>query len=322
MFPPAFDYHRAGSIDEALDLLAGAADRDPRLLAGGHSLLPRMKRGEDDPGVVVDLGGVDDLRGVTVTDSPDDGARPEIEIGALTTYADALESPLGEHRPGFAEAVAAVGDPQIRNRGTVGGNLAAADHGADLPPAALAADVTLVVRNRDGAREIPATDFFLGDGETALDQGDLLTAVRLPGSGAGVQSAHAATGSAYVKRTHPATGYAMVGVAVAVAVDAGEVAEARVAVTGVFDRPRHLPTVEDAVVGEPARDPALATVADRAGAGVDEETLRGDAHASGAFRASVLPTYVERALSTAIDRATGESGAGDPTAATNGGDPS
>lgn len=297
VFPPAFDYHRATDVEGAVDLLVHYRDRDPRLLAGGHSLVPDLKAGRDDPGVVVDLAGIDDLRGVEAGVGRD-GDGDGVTIGATTTYADALDSDLlAERAPGFAEAVAAVGDRQIRNRGTVGGNLAACEVGADLPPAALAADATLRVRGPDGERAVAVDEFFDGS-DTALEPTELLTAVHLPGSDDGRQS-----GSTYVKKTHPARGYAMVGVAVRVAVEGRRVASARVAVTGVTGGPVRLGTVEDAVRGEPARDVAVEAVAARAGTGLDSTRLHGDAHGSGEFRVRVLPTYVERALERAVDRA-------------------
>lgn len=312
VFPPAFDYHRATDVEGAVDLLVHYRDRDPRLLAGGHSLVPDLKAGRDDPGVVVDLAGLDDLRGVEAGENLDgDGADiggdgDGVTIGATTTYADALASAvLHERAPGFAEAVAAVGDRQIRNRGTVGGNLAACEVGADLPPAALAADATLRVRGPDGERTVPVDEFFDGS-DTALGPTELLTAVHLPGADEGSR-----IGGAYVKKTHPARGYAMVGVATRVAVEGRRVASARVAVTGVTDGPVRLGTVEDAVRGEPARDVAVEAVAARAGTGLDSTRLHGDAHASGEFRVRVLPTYVERALERAVDRAVSDPSGGD-----------
>lgn len=296
MFPPSFDYRRAGSVEEALDLLADLDDARP--LAGGHSLLPALKTGGlggEEVGAVVDVSGIDGLDGVTT-----DG--DATVVGALTTYADlAADATLRERAPALADAAAAVGDRQIRNRGTVGGNLAAADRGADLPAAVLAAGATLRVEGPGGERTVDATEFFRGDGDTAVGGEELVTAVWLPGSTVD-------SGGAYVKKTHPASGYAMVGVGASVEAREGAVSDARVAATGVTDPPTRLPAVEDALVGESAD----AASAERAAADAEPapEAPVGDVHASGEFRAELLPTFVERALTAAVERATGGATAG------------
>ncbi|ELZ35103.1 carbon monoxide dehydrogenase [Halogeometricum pallidum JCM 14848] len=317
MFPPQFGYRRAESADEAIALLAEFSDRDVRLLAGGHGLLPDLKAGREAPDVLVDVGGVDDLRYV-------DAGSGAVAVGALTTYADAVESgPLWSRATAFAEAVSHVGDVQIRNRGTVGGNLAQADPSADPPAAALVSEATLVARGSDGRREIDAADFFGGDGETALRDGELLTEIRLPDAG-GEDAGDETAGGAYVKKTHPASGYALVGVAAVVAVEGGSVTDARVAVNGVTDPPRRLAPVEAALEGESADAESVATAAGRADEGVDAAAAVSDSYASGAYRVDVLPVHVRRALETALDRATGAAAtpAGPPhrSAVADGGD--
>lgn len=280
MFPPGFDYRRAGSLEEAVSLVADGAVP----LAGGHGLLPDVKAGEAAPDRLVDVGDVDALAGI---EADGDGVR----VGALATHADLVASgPVAARVPALAATARHVGDPQIRNRGTVGGNLAEADPAADLPAAVLAADATIDAVGPDGERSLPATDFFAGDGATALGADELLAAVRVP--------AHA--GGAYVKATHPATGYAMVGVAAVASVDDGVVADAGVAATGVADRPVRLREVETAIEGSVVTDVDAAAAADAAGDAPAPERRRGDAHASAAYRASVLPTYVERAVDAAL----------------------
>lgn len=289
MYPPEFDYCAAESVADALDL--HASHEDAVYLAGGHSLLPDLKRGERTPGTLVDLGSVDALRGVERTD---EGLR----VGALTTYAALLDADeIDAVLPALADALGHLGDRQIRNRGTVGGNLAQADPGADLPPVALAADATLALRSRDGERTVAAEEFLAMDGGTAREDGELLTAVEFPGRG----------GSAYAKKTHPASGYALVGVAAVVETADGDVTDARVAASGVTPGAVRLRGVENALAAEEDVEAAAA----RAPEDVPADLRRGDPHASGEYRTSVLEPHVERALTTARDRATGNEGGHD-----------
>jgi carbon-monoxide dehydrogenase medium subunit len=297
MFPPEFDYHRATTVEEAHDLLATHAGDDPAgpdlaLVAGGQGLLPDLKTGEATPEVVVDIGEIEALRGVEANDPA------TTTVGALTTHATLAESPeIQERATVLAEAADHVADAQIRNRGTVGGNLAEADPGADLPPAMVAADATLALEGPDGERTVPAEEFFRGDGATALRDRDLLTEVRVPSA--------PDAGGAYAKKTHPATGYALVGVAARVSVDDGVVGDVRLAATGATDRPERLESVEDALLGAAPDERALADATERASDDLPTSRLRSDVAASGEFRAHLLSTYAERALATAVERATG-----------------
>ena len=289
MFPPEFDYRRADSVAEALDLLA---EDGARALAGGQSMIPELKTGKASPGTLVDVGELDALSGIEVGDG-------ETTVGALTTYAElASADPVADHAPVLADAATELGDRQVRNRGTLGGNLAQADPDGDLPAAVVAADATVVVRGRDGERDVPAGEFFLGDGETVLDD-ELLSAVRVPHAGD--------AGGAYVKNEHPATGYATVGVAAVVDVDGDQtVSSAGVAANGVQPRPVRLEAVEDALVGENATDGAVSEAAGRAAEDLDTDTIPSDPYASGEFRANLLETYAERAVTRAVGRAGGE----------------
>lgn len=300
MFPAAFDYERAASVSEALDLLDEHADADVEILAGGHSLVPAMKTEGREPDVVVDL----DVPALDAVNALDD----RTVVGALTTYATLVDSgAVRSTVPLVAEAASEVGDTQIRNRGTIGGNLAEAHPGADLPAAVLASDATILLRNRDGKREVAATDFFRGDGETAVERGELLAGVRVPHADDG--------GFAYARKTHPATGYAMVGVAAVVETEGdaggddgseGVVSSARVAATGAVDRAVRLPSVEGALVAEPLDAATVDAAASEATDDIDTGRLRSDAYASGEFRGELLETYVGRALETAADRAAGD----------------
>ncbi|MFC7141066.1 FAD binding domain-containing protein [Halosimplex aquaticum] len=290
MFPADFDYERATSVDEAMDLLDDHADAEVEILAGGHSLVPAMKTEGRSPDVVVDL----DVPALDAINALDD----RTVVGALTTYADIADSrALRANAPLLAETAAEVGDLQIRNRGTIGGNLAEAHPGADPPAAVLASDATILLRHRDGKREVPATEFFRGDGETAVEYGELVTGVRVPHTGD--------AGVAYAKKTHPATGYAMVGAAAVVEVAEEAVSRARVAATGAVDRAVRLPSVEDALVGERLDSEAIDAAASEAHADIDSERLRSDPYASGEFRGELLETYVARALESAAERVAG-----------------
>jgi carbon-monoxide dehydrogenase medium subunit len=314
MIPAECDYYRADSVGEALDLLEAHADRDPELIAGGHGLVPDMKIGEASPGVLVDIDGVEG-EGLRSIEADAEG----LTVGALARHADVAESPiLRENALVLAETAENVGDVQIRNRGTLGGNLAEADPAADLPAAVLAADATLELASRDGERTVPAGEFFHGNGETALESDEIITHVRVPrgpGTEADCRAEAGRKSGAYAKKTHPASGYAMVGVAARVAVEGGVVSDARVAATGVADRATRLATVEERLAGQRADDEAsietaAETAAESASEDLDSERLVGDAYASGEFRAQLLSAYARRALETALDRATGE---GSPT---------
>jgi len=291
MFPPEVDYVRADDLPAAREHLAGADDA--ALLAGGHGLLPAMKAGEAAPGLLVDVSGVDALAGRAVDA---DGAR----VGALTTHAELLGVPaLAERVPVLPATAERLADRQIRNRGTVGGNLAEADPAADLPAAVLAAGGAVRVDGPDGERSVAAGEFLRGGGDTALGAGDVVVAVDVPTHDA----------AAYRKRTHPASGWATVGVAVAADLggdeadatdnDAPTVEDPGVGVAGVADRQQRLGGVEAALAGERATPATLAAAADRARDSLDGP-LRGDHLVSGEHRRDVLPTVVERALGEAF----------------------
>jgi aerobic carbon-monoxide dehydrogenase medium subunit len=199
LIPAPFTYHRASSVDEALDLAARAGE-DGKFLAGGHSLMPLMKLRLAVPETLVDIGRIRELSYVR----DDDG---QIAVGALTTHDEISRSGLlGDAVPLLAHAAGQVGDPQVRHCGTIGGSLAHADPAADLPAVALALDATLVTRGPSGSREISAGDFFLGLFETALQPGELLTEIRIPRP--------SSAGWSFQKFTKRGIDWAIVGVAV------------------------------------------------------------------------------------------------------------
>jgi carbon-monoxide dehydrogenase medium subunit len=288
MYPDEFDYYEAETVAEAVDLLEEHAMEETELLAGGHSLLPAMKTGLSSPDVLIDIGGLDELHGVSVEDDT-------LVVGAMTRYSEFLDAEgAHEHAPAFAAAVEQVGDRQVRNRGTVGGNLAHADPASDLPGAALASDVTLVVQGPDGEREVAAEDFFFGMYATDVGPSELVTRVEIP-------SAAGAVGT-YAKKPSPSSGYAMVGVAALLEVDDGEVASARVGASGAMDHGVRLEPVEDALVGEQLDEDVIEAAAGHATDDLDTAMMMDDLQASGEFRARLLEVYTERALTEAMDR--------------------
>lgn len=279
MYPANFDYYRAETVAEAISLLG--KHEDAKLLAGGHSLLPMMKLRLALPPAVIDIGRIDALHGVT-----HDG--DTLRIGALTTHHKlATCTKLGEHCPIVSEAASHIGDPQVRNKGTLGGSIAHADPASDLPAVLLALDATMHLENADGPRTVAAADFFVDLLETAVGEGDILTAVEVPALGNG--------GSAYRKFEQPASGYALCGAA-AVVRD-GKVA---LAFNGVTTTPHRATAVESALEGSDLSDEAIAAAI---AAHLSMEEPMADLHASGEYRVELAKVYGRRAVAAARDRA-------------------
>ena len=286
MRPAAFTYHRPESVDEAVALLSRLEDSRP--LAGGHSLLPAMKIRFSTPAALVDIGRIAGLGGI---EREGDGLR----IGALATHASVAASELvrADCRA-LAEAAALIGDRQVRNRGTIGGSLAHADPGADYPTVVRALGATITAVGTGGQREIAADDFFTGIFATALQPGELLTSVYVPATPAG-------TGAAYVKHKHPASGYAVVGIAAVVSVEGGTCTRARLVVGGVTGVPVDATAAAGQLVGRPGSEEAIA-----AAAGEVPEALTGvigDTYASAAYRTHLAKVLARRALAEAFGRA-------------------
>lgn len=285
MYPPKFEYHRANSVKEALALLKGNADA--KVLAGGHSLLPVMKLRLSQPAALIDIGQLNGLKGI----SHENGA---IRIGALTTHAmvaaaDGLPAVL-------TEAAGWIGDPQVRNRGTVGGNVAHADPASDLPTVFTALRAKFHIAGESGMRVVDAADFFQGLFETALAEGEILTAVVVGQESAG-------TGSAYAKLFNPASRYAMVGAAAVVMVADGVCTAASVAVGGLTPKATATPSVAAALVGKALTAENIAAAAQSVANDLDDEELLGDIHASAEYRKAMAPVMVKRALLKAAERA-------------------
>ncbi|MWV38414.1 xanthine dehydrogenase family protein subunit M [Natrialba sp. INN-245] len=288
MYPSEFDYERAETVDHALELLSG--DPEAKIISGGHSLIPMMKSGLANPGTLVDIGEIDEMTGIEWDDDT-------VSVGALTTYATiADDDELWDELPVLAEAAHEVGDIQVRNRGTIGGNVAHGDPASDLPAAVLAADATVVVQGPDGERRIDVDDFFLGMYATELGEDEILTGLEFP------RSENATTTGAYVKKPSPSSGYALVGVAVSLEVDDGRIESARVAANGIMDHAVRLEPVEDGLVGEALDDVSFEDVAEVADENLEEFMMMDDIQASAEFRAQLLKVYTEEALNDAVDR--------------------
>ncbi|WP_255191810.1 FAD binding domain-containing protein [Natronobeatus ordinarius] len=280
MYASDFEYHRAESVKEAIELLT---EHDgAQLVAGTHGLLPRMKTGEERPRALVDVAGLDGLSDV---DERDDA----LTIGALVTHARLAKSePVREHATALADAAGELGDPQVRNGGTIGGNLAHGDARSDPPAAVLALGGSLELRGPDGERRLDATTLFEGHFETAVGDDEVVTALSIP--------PHDDATSAYVKRRNPLSGYALVGVAAWVRLEDDEIAEARVAATGTPPHPVRLTGVEDELEDATADEETIAAAAARATEGLVVDELRSDVQASAEYRAHLLSVDTERAL--------------------------
>lgn len=288
MFPANFDYHRPKTLAEAVELLG--QNPEARLLAGGHSLIPAMKVRLAQPPALIDIGGLRDLRGIRV-----DGNN--LHVGALTTHAEVAAAPEVRGRCALlAETAAQIGDLQVRNRGTLGGSLAHADPAADYPTAVVALGATLVAQGPQGRRELPAEGFFTDFFATALQPDEVLTEVRLPGYGQG-------TGGAYVKHRHPASSYAVVGVAALVELKGGACARVSLVVGGASVNPVRAQAAEAVLTGQPPGDAALAAAAAKVAEALPEPLS--DTYASADFRRHLATVLARRALAAAVERARG-----------------
>lgn len=286
MYPEEFDYYRADDIEGALELFEEHAEDEPVFLSGGHSLLPAMKSGLASPDVVIDVGDIDEMTGI-------DHTGDRTTVGAATRYVDVVEDEaFEEHCPAVAQATELIGDTQVRNRGTVGGNVAHADPASDLPGALLAADATLYANDGTSERSIDADDFFQGIYATALSPDELLTRVEIP---------HVGDGSgAYLKKASPSSGYAMVGVAVRVEHDGSTVTSARIGANGAMGYAIRLEPVESALVGEEITETLIEDAAATATDELNTAMFMDDVQASGEYRAKLLESYTERCLNTAL----------------------
>ena len=288
MYSADFDYHRARSLAEAQQLMA--ANPGAKLLAGGHSLIPVAQA---------------EARHAGRADRYRPRPRAAQASPSRTDRFASVRSPRTRswrHRAdvrrsaaALAEAAGQVGDPAVRNRGTVGGNIAHADPASDLPTVLVALGAHITVVGPRGERTIDASHFFTGIMSTALADDEIVAAVVVPAAGRG-------EASAYAKFPHPASRYAVVGAAALVIVAQGKCSAVSVALGGLLPHARRLPTVEHALVHQPANEAAIAAAAARAGEDVGDQS-NGDLFASAEYRKAIAPVYVKRALSAAVARA-------------------
>jgi aerobic carbon-monoxide dehydrogenase medium subunit len=272
MIPATFDYKKPKSIEEAILSLSDGA----KILAGGHSLIPALKLRLSRPSTLVDITGIGVLNGVKEEDG-------EIVIGSTSTHATIAGSHLIKTKlPFFAEGASLIGDTQVRNHGTIGGSLAHADPGADWPALVLAADAVIEILGKKGKRRINAVDFFTGLFSTALQDGEIITAIRIAVPAKG-------TKSTYQKFVQPASRFAMVGCAIVRYAD-GKTA---IAFTGVSDYAFRDSNAENALSGRPINDASINAAANVA---VEDVNIMSDHYASESYRKHLAKVYLKKAL--------------------------
>ena len=289
MYPAAFEYHAPATVKDALKLLGKLKD-DAKLLAGGHSLIPMMKLRLAQPGHLIDLRKVKGLSGVKEE-------KAALTIGAMTTHWDIESSKIVKSKiPVLAEIGGIIGDPAVRNKGTLGGSVAHADPAADWPAAMLALGAEMICEGPKGKRSVKADDWFVGLMTTAMKANEILTAVRIPVWPAG-------SGAAYMKFPHPASRFAVVGVCAAVTLDKqGACAKAGVAVTGAGTKAVRARGVEAGLVGKRLDAAAIEAAAQKAAEGVD---VQADLQGSVEYKAHLCRVFAKRAIAEAVKRAGG-----------------
>ena len=281
MIPAQFDYVRPSSLDEAVRALSEGGD-DVKLLAGGQSLLPVLRLRMAAPELIVDLGGIPEIRGVR-----EDG--DQIVVGAMTTHHDVVRDELlREHVGLLPDAAATVADPQVRHRGTLGGSLSHADPAGDLGAVARALDASFVIAGPSGRRTVPASEFFVDYFTTATGEDEILTEIRFP--------RYTGWKHHYEKFNRTAQAWSMVAVAVALKVDGGTISEARIGLTNMGSTPIRATGVEQALVGQPATEDAARAAAEHATEGTSAPS---DADAAADYREHLARVLTGRAVLTA-----------------------
>jgi carbon-monoxide dehydrogenase medium subunit len=285
MIPSGFDYHAPRSVGDAIALL-GQYGGDAKLLAGGHSLLPMMKLRFAQPAHLIDLNRIDSLRGIR-----EEGAT--IVIGAMTVENELIRSALLQQKlPLLPEAAKQIADPQVRNRGTIGGDIAHGDPGNDHPALSIALDAVFVLEGPGGTRQVQADGFFQGTYMTAMAEDEVLTAIRMPAFAPG-------TGYAYQKLKRKTGDWATAAAAVVLRLDGGNVSHVRIALTNLAPTALRAADAEAALLGRPPTDAAFADAATRAMAICDPaEDLRGDRD----YKIAMAGQMVQRALRLALSR--------------------
>jgi aerobic carbon-monoxide dehydrogenase medium subunit len=280
MIPASFDYVRASSLAQTIGLLQQDLDGS-KLLAGGHTLIPTLKLRLASPALLIDIGGLEELKGIELAD--------RIRIGALTTHAELLASePLRKILPIFHQTAELISDPQVRNRGTIGGSLSNADPAADWPAVAIAVKAELELAGPAGRRHVAAKDFFIDIMTTALDPGEVLVALNIPRPKPGAQFR-------YRKIRHPASGYAVVGVAVALCLQDSMVSEATIGITGATGRAFAAEAASTHLIGKPLSSQTITSAALLAS---EQAECLSDHYASADYRKHLVKTEIIRALAS------------------------
>jgi aerobic carbon-monoxide dehydrogenase medium subunit len=278
MIPPAFDYTAPESLADAIAAL-GSDSEEIKVLAGGQSLIPVLRLRLAAPTLIVDIGRIPELSGIT-----DEG--DAIVIGAMTTHSDVVSSDLvDEHAHVLAKAGETVADPQVRHRGTLGGALVHADPAGDLPAPILALDAELVIAGAGGERTVPAADFFEDLFTTAVAENEILTKIRIP--------KHTGWGGHYEKFTRVAQQWSIVGVAAAVKAEGGTISAAKVALTNMGSTAVRASAVEQALVGQPATADAVRAAAAQAAEGTNPPS---DTNGDAGYRRHLATVLTRRAV--------------------------
>lgn len=285
MIPPRFEYHAPRSVSEAVALL-GQLGSDAKLLAGGHSLLPMMKLRFAQPAHLIDINRIPELRGIR-----EEGGH--VVIGAMTVENDLISSPILQAKvPLLCEAALLIADPQVRNRGTIGGDIAHGDPGNDHPALSIAIEAQFVLEGPNGRRTVPADGFFLGTYMTLLEENEVMCEIHLPAFAPG-------TGYAYEKLKRKTGDWATAGCAVVMRKTGDTISHVRVALTNVAPTALRVEAAEAALLGQPLNAATLQAAADAATAACDPaEDLRGDIE----YKTAMAGQMVKRALSKAWSR--------------------
>ena len=285
MIPASFDYHRATSVNDALNLLK--KHKDASFLAGGHSLLPAMKLRLSTPGHLIDISGIGALKEIKEL-------KDQIVIGAAVTHHEIESSkPVLKKAPLLAQAAAVIGDIQVRNVGTIGGSLAHADPAADYPAAVLAAGASIRVKGSKGDRTIAAADFFQDLFMTDLKAGEIILDIRIP-------LAPSKTGTSYQKFPHPASRFAVCGCAASVTLKGGKCTEARVGFTGIANAAFRDSSIESALVGKALDEATVAAACEGAASDAD---LLSDSFAGEDYRRHLAKLFAKKAILAAVEAA-------------------
>jgi carbon-monoxide dehydrogenase medium subunit len=285
MIPPRFEYHAPRSVGEAVALL-GQLGSDAKLLAGGHSLLPMMKLRFAEPAHLIDINRIPELRGIR-----EEGGT--VVIGAMTVENDLITSPILQARvPLLCEAAKLIADPQVRNRGTIGGDIAHGDPGNDHPALSIAIEASFVLEGPNGRRTVAADGFFLGTYMTLLEENEVMCEIHVPAFAPG-------TGYAYEKLKRKTGDWATAGCAVVMRKTGDTISHVRVALTNVAPTALRVEAAEAALLGQPLTAATVQAAADAATAACEPaEDLRGDIE----YKTAMAGAMVKRALAKAWSR--------------------